>query len=63
MQFLVALMFLVFCLAATFGVHLWVMIVGWGVSPASWGVIIGGWVIMIFLMMLAELAKALLKGD
>jgi hypothetical protein len=61
MKILFALGFLLFTLAATFGVHVWIMIVGWGIPAASWGVIIGGWVIMVFLMTLTELAKAAMK--
>lgn len=51
----------VLLLASTFGVHVWIMIVGWGVPAANWWVIIGGWAIMVFLMSITELAKAAFK--
>ena len=61
MKILFALLLLGFISLATFGVHVWIMIVGWGVSPASWGVIVGGWVIMFILMVFAEVAKLVMK--
>lgn len=48
-------------IAGSFGVSLWVMMVGWGVSPASWGVIIGGFFIQLVLLALIELAKGIFK--
>jgi hypothetical protein len=61
MKILAALFLLVLLLGVAFGVNCWVMICGWGVSPASWGVIIGGFFIGLFLMAGIELVKSAFK--
>ena len=61
MKILAALFLFVLILGASFGINCWVMICGWGVSPASWGVIIGGFAISFFLPIGLELVKRLFK--
>lgn len=55
------LILILLIMAGTFGINIWVMTCGWGVAPASWGVIIGGWLICIFLLGLLELVKTVFK--
>jgi hypothetical protein len=62
-KILFALLLVILVLGCTFGVNVWVMICGWGVSPASWGVIIGGWLISLFLLVVLEFAKMMFKDD
>ena len=58
MKALAAIFLLILLWGAAFGINCWVMICGWGVSPASWGVIIGGFIIGIFLLVGVELVKS-----
>lgn len=61
MKVLAALFLIVLLLGVVFGISCWVMIVGWGVTPASWGVIIGGFLLNLFVMTGVELVKSALK--
>ena len=44
-------------LVCVYVVGIFVMIHGWGVQAESWGIIIGGVFVQMFLFMLAELLK------
>jgi len=56
-----AILLIIVLFSVSFGIGLWVMMVGWGLSPASWGVIIGGFIIQLVLIVLIEMAKGVLK--
>lgn len=52
---------LVVIVFGSFGIGLWIMMVGWGLTPQSWGVIITGLIIQMGLTWLSMLLPRLLK--
>lgn len=58
---IVALALVVILMAASFAVGIWVMISGWGLSPQSWGVIIGGLVIQVVILLAMQFIPKIFK--
>jgi hypothetical protein len=52
---------LVVIVLGSFGIGLWIMMVGWGLTPQSWGVIITGLIVQMGLTWLSVLLPRLLR--
>lgn len=59
---ILAIALLVILVGASFGVGIWVMISGWGLSPQSWGVIIGGLVIQVVILLVMQFIPKIFKN-
>lgn len=57
----IAIALVVILMLASFGVGIWVMISGWGLSPQSWGVIIGGLVIQVVIILAMQFIPKIFK--
>lgn len=57
----IAVALVVILMLASFGVGIWVMISGWGLSPQSWGVIIGGLVIQVVIILAMQFIPKIFK--
>ena len=58
---ILALAVVIILVLASFGVGIWIMISGWGLSPQSWGVIIGGFIIQTVIMVVTHLITKIFK--
>lgn len=58
---IIAVALVVILMGASFGVGIWVMISGWGLSPQSWGVIIGGLVIQVVILLAMQFIPKIFK--
>jgi len=62
-KLLFVLMLVILCIAASFGVGIWVMIVGWGLTANSWSVIIIGALCQMFILTVLGAAKGMFKDE
>lgn len=60
-KIVIVLSVLLVIILGSFGIGLWIMMVGWGLTPQSWGVIITGLIIQMGLTWLSMLLPRLLK--
>ena len=53
---------MIFLFIASFGVGIWVMMSGWGLTPQSWGVIIGGMIMQIIITIVITCIPKIFKN-
>ena len=58
---IVALVLVVILMGASFAIGIWIMISGWGLSPQSWGVIIGGLAMQIAILVAMQFIPKIFK--